>query len=135
MGNVPKIRSVISYSKKSKEMERQWGLHISPDAVCLVHTKLRLDVESPSSELDLILEDLDGMHSLSFERIRATKGKPDFPIESPEKIVTDYLSRLFSYLQETVNSFKKNVTKKTIVDIVVTMPPVNWHLPLAISFY
>ncbi|KAE9364684.1 hypothetical protein N431DRAFT_110243 [Stipitochalara longipes BDJ] len=121
MGNHQKIPSVISYSLGTQNHERQWGADLSPQAVAMVHTKLQLDVEDTSEELDLILQALDGMHNLDFRYIVESKGAPRYTSKGPEEIVTDYLNRVFEYLLEAV--FQPAGLRTLPVEIVVTVPP------------
>jgi hypothetical protein len=65
MGNMMKVPSVISYSLKTDKNERQWGSDLSRNAIAMVHTKLQLDVDHTSSELDLILQALVRVYSSS----------------------------------------------------------------------
>ena len=71
MSNSERIPSVISYSPASEMQERQWGSDLSSNAVAIVDTKLELELQDSSGELDLILKALDGMHNLDFQYIRA----------------------------------------------------------------
>lgn len=132
MGNHDKIPSVISYSPTSRAGEQQWGASISPDAVTMVNTKLELDVQdNKSDELDLILQVLDGMNNLNFDHVAAAKGYPDYTWKVPEDIVTDYLTKVFQYLDEAVAHFGAELRAKIPVDIVLTVPVVS---PLFFSF-
>jgi len=98
----------------------------------MVHTKLQLDVDDTSAELDLILQALEGMHNLSFQYIEDSEGKPKYPRKGPEEIVEDYLSKVFDYLLETIGQFTEELRNNIPVDIVVTIPAVcplllkNW---------
>jgi hypothetical protein len=137
MGNSQKIPSVISYSLKTRNLERQWGSNLSPEAIAMVHTKLQLDVDDTSTELDLILQELEGMHNLSFQYIEEAEGRPKFTRKGPEEIVEDYLCKVFDYLLEMHDRFAvfAEELRNTIpVDIVVTIPAVrlfalnhNWN--------
>ncbi|KAF2188028.1 actin-like ATPase domain-containing protein [Zopfia rhizophila CBS 207.26] len=122
MGNHDKIPSAISYSKPSEAMEQQWGSSLSPGAVAMVHTKLELDVQDVSEELDFILQALDGMKNLHFQHIKASGPLPDYTDESAEKIVTDYLTKVFIYLHHVLGDFTRELTDIISTDIVVTVP-------------
>jgi hypothetical protein len=70
MGNHDKIDSVISYSDKSPELEENWGSDLAPGAIAMINTKLELDINSVSEELDLVSQALDGVDNLSFQRVK-----------------------------------------------------------------
>jgi hypothetical protein len=123
MGNHLKIPSVISYSL-SVNREQQWGTDLSPQAIAMVHTKLQLDVDDPSVELDLILQALDGMQNLHFQYIIDSGGAPKYPRKGPEEIVTDYLTKVFDYLLKAVQHFTEAFREATPVDIIATVPAV-----------
>ncbi|KAH0538333.1 hypothetical protein FGG08_005068 [Glutinoglossum americanum] len=122
MGNHDKIPSVISYSRASDAQEQQWGASLSPEAVAMVHTKLELDVHDTSEELDLISQALDGMYNLHFQYVKAAGGLPEYTWKGPEEIVEDYLTKVFDYLLEAVESFTEELRARIPVDIVVTIP-------------
>jgi hypothetical protein len=124
MGNHLKIPSVISYSLRSQANEEQWGTDLSPRAIAMVHTKLQLDVDGTSAELDLILQALDGMHNLNFQYI-IDHGGDKFPRKTPEEIVKDYLTKVFDYLFKAVEQFPEALRKTIPVDIVATVPAVG----------
>ncbi|KAH0558447.1 hypothetical protein GP486_004893 [Trichoglossum hirsutum] len=125
MGNHDKIPSVISYSPASSEEEQQWGTSLSPEAVAMVHTKLELDVHDTSEELESIVQALDGMSNLHFQKVKAAKGLPEYTWKGPEEIVEDYLTKVFDYLIEAVDDFTEELRAEIPVDIVVTIP-VGW---------
>ncbi|KAI4922167.1 hypothetical protein J4E90_000595 [Alternaria incomplexa] len=126
MDNEEKVPSVISYSRSSQAGEQQWGKSLSADAVTMIHTKLELGVEDLLGELDMTLQVLDGMKNLNFDEMMLSKGQNDLPPyshKSPEEIVTDYLEKLFAYVQMEVRVDENNVfAKHTTTDIVVTIP-------------
>jgi len=124
MGNHMKIPSVISYSLRSQANEQQWGTNLSPQAIAMVHTKLQLDVDDTSAELDLILQELDGMHDLNFQYI-VNGGADKYPRKGPEDIVKDYLTKVFDYLLKAVAPFSEALRKAIPVDIVATIPAVR----------
>ncbi|KAI4930474.1 uncharacterized protein J4E92_004306 [Alternaria infectoria] len=128
MDNEEKVPSVISYSRSSQAGEQQWGKSLSADAVTMIHTKLELGVEDLLGELDMTLQVLDGMKNLNFDEMMLSKGQNDLPPyshKSPEEIVTDYLEKLFAYVQMEVRVDENNVfAKHTTTDIVVTIPTV-----------
>lgn len=125
MGNHDKIPSIISYSPTSPVGEQNWGYSLSPEAVTMVHTKLELGAqENKSDELDLILQLLDGTKDLHFDNVVKSKGYPAYTWKLPEDIVTDYLTKVFEYMEQAVSHFS---AAQIPVDIVVTMPVVNPH--------
>ncbi|KAF4627180.1 hypothetical protein G7Y89_g10974 [Cudoniella acicularis] len=121
MGNHKKIPSVKSYSYK-KNNHQQWGADLSPDAVAMVHTKLQLDVDDTSTELDLILQELDGMRNLDFRYIALSRGEARYTRKGPEQIVEDYLTDVFDRLLETAPAFDEEFKNEAPVDIIVTIP-------------
>ena len=91
----------------------------------MVHTKLELGAqENKSDELDLILQLLDGTKDLHFDNVVKSKGYPAYTWKLPEDIVTDYLTKVFEYMEQAVSHFS---AAQIPVDIVVTMPVVNPH--------
>lgn len=124
MSNHDKIPSVISYSLCSSRQEQQWGTDLSPHAIAMVHTKLQLDVNEPSGELDLILQELDGMRNLDIQHIIDSAGAIDYPPEGPEEIVEDYLKKIFTSVLNTIARFTEAWRMTIPVDIVVTIPAV-----------
>lgn len=118
-----KVPSVISYSRK----EYEWGEAISADAVCMVHTKLELGLQNVLGELNMTLQVLDGMTDLNFDEMLTKSGSYDVPAyssKSPEEIVTDYLTKIFQYMEQEVNKFGKAARMYTTTDLVVTVPTV-----------
>lgn len=125
MSNKSKVPSVNSYSP-APNGEQQWGESLSPDAVTMINTKLELDVQdNKSDELELILQVLDGMKNLHFDHVRASGGYPEYTWKSPEEIVTDYLTKIYPYLDKRLDEFGQEIRQRLPVDIVVTVP-VNW---------
>jgi hypothetical protein len=125
MDNDVKIPSVISYSP-SQDGEQQWGKSLSPDAVTMINTKLELDVQdNKTDELELILAVLEGTSNLSFQHVRASKGYPEYTWKNPEEIVTDYLTKVFQYLDKRVDRFSPELRAQLPVDIVLTVPVVS----------
>jgi hypothetical protein len=132
MGNADKVPSVISYSPATDAAEQQWGSSLSPDAVAMVNSKLELDVQdNKSDELDLILQVLDGMKNLNFDHVKASKGYPDYTWKVPEEIVTDYVTKVFQYVEQRVSQFAAEMRTRLPVDIVLTVPVVS---PALLSF-
>lgn len=126
MTNHDKIPSVISYSPatpdKDGKIPQQWGTSLSPEAVTMVNTKLELDnQDSKLDELDLIIQVLDGMKNLSFDHVIASKGYPEYTWKVPQDIVSDYLGKVFHYLQKEVADFME---AQIPVDLVLTVPVV-----------
>lgn len=127
MENSDKVPSVISYTKCSHEYQ-QWGKSISPNAITMVHKKLELGSQPLQGELDLVVQVLDGMRNLNFEDIVLADENNDVPAyacKSPEEIVTDYLTKIFGYLDETVANFGEASRRYTTTDVVVTIPTVR----------
>lgn len=125
MDNHDKVPSVISYSRPSEKGEQQWGSSLSQDAVAMVHTKLELEIQDVLGELDMTLQVLDGMNNLNFDIDFMGRGSQDLPPyshKSPEEIVTDYLTRVFQWLEQEVEKFDTVMRKHTATDIVVTVP-------------
>jgi molecular chaperone DnaK (HSP70) len=119
-----KVPSVISYSQAKHE----WGGSLSADSVSMVHTKLELGLQSTLGELDMTLQVLDGMANLNFDEMLMARGSHDIPAyshKSPEEIVTDYLEKVFQYLEQEVEKFGTAARKHTAVDLVVTVPTVS----------
>jgi hypothetical protein len=130
MDNDPKIPSVISYSPSSGE-EQQWGKSLSPDSVTMINTKLELDVQdNKTDELELILAVLEGMSNLNFQHVKASRGYPEYTWKNPEEIVTDYLTKIFQYLDKEVDKFSPQLRAQLPVDIVITVPVVSSTLLL-----
>ncbi len=62
MGNYVKVPSVKSYSAEENELEcEQWGSDLSRNAIAMTHTKLQLDVNNTSKELETVVQELEGM--------------------------------------------------------------------------
>ncbi|OAP64492.1 hypothetical protein AYL99_00464 [Fonsecaea erecta] len=122
MGNHKKIPSVISFSPSTEAMEQQWGYDLSEHAISIVHTKLELDLQDVSSELDLMIQALDGMCDFGFDHIRGAGSAHAFSDKSAEQIVTEYLSRVFEHLSAAIVKFSASFRVHVPVDIVVTVP-------------
>ena len=92
----------------------------------MVHTKLQLDVDNTSTELDLILQALDGMHNLDFQYIIDSGSLPKYPRQGPEEIVEDYLTEVFKAFRKSkvMAKLTEAYLKETPVDIVATIPAV-----------
>jgi hypothetical protein len=121
MSNIDKIPSVYSYSP-ALNGEQQWGESLSPKAVTMINTKLELNVQDNKlDELELILRVLDGTKNLHFGHVRARKGYPEYSWKSPEEIVTDYMTKIFQYVDKYLEKFR---VLGLPVDIVVTVPVV-----------
>jgi hypothetical protein len=125
MGNHNKIPSVYSYSPASPAGEQQWGASLSPDAVTMVNTKMELDVQDDKvDELELILQVLDGTHNLEFDNVKKSRGYPEYTWKNPEEIVTDYLTKVFQHLNQSLEYFGSHLRAQIPVDIVITVPVV-----------
>jgi hypothetical protein len=125
MGNHNKIPSVYSYSPTSSGGEQQWGASLSPEAVTMVNTKLELDVQDNKlDELELIMQVLDETCNLEFDNVKKLRGYPEYTWKDPEEIVTDYLAKVFQYLNNSVEYMSSHLRAKLAVDIVITVPVV-----------
>ncbi|KAG4439732.1 hypothetical protein IFR05_004810 [Cadophora sp. M221] len=133
MGYQNKIPSVISYSARTERHERQWGADLSPQALAMVHTKLQLDVTDTSSELDLILQRLQGVHYLDPQYIARSNGDV-YTRKGPEDIVCDYLTHVMEYLLQAVDKLVLELRLRIPVDIVATMPA-EWSFRAKNSFF
>ncbi|QDS73014.1 hypothetical protein FKW77_009110 [Venturia effusa] len=114
-----------------------WGPQMGnsdKNAVAMITTKLELDIGTVSEELDILSSTLNGMKDLDFKYVKAAAGMPAFPCKGPEDIVTDYLTHVFEYLVQTVDSFSYEVRERFPVDIVVTCPT-DWSYPAINSTY
>lgn len=139
MSNLSEVPSVLSYSARSEAKEKQWGNDLSPDAVAMIHTKLELDVDDVSEELDFILQALDGMKDLNFKDIIKPGGLPAYTDKSSEEIVTDYLEKIVErVLEEMLKSprfnFSKELLDRISTDIVITIPTVELLTSTCCSF-
>jgi hypothetical protein len=132
--NSDKIPSVFSFSERSEEMEQQWGFDLSPGAVAMVQTKLELDHQTVDQELELLMQNLEGMHNLDTSYIIEAEKSPVFTYKSAEEVVTEYLTRIFEYVLSTVERFNKKVLENTSTNIVITIPTVNLKVHLAFYF-
>lgn len=136
MGIHHKIPSVYSYSPASPAGEQQWGDSLSEDAVTMVNTKLELDVQDNKlDELELILQVLDGTGNLAFDRVKASKGYPEYSWKNPEDIVADYLTQVFHHLNQVVTDFGPDLRAQIPVDIVITVPVVRLSIMLLRTSY
>jgi hypothetical protein len=125
MSNADKVPSVYSYTK-APSGEEQWGNDFSDNAVTMVHTKLQLDAQqSKLDELDIILDNLDGMHDLSINHVVKTDGNPDFTARKPEIIVLDYMSKIFDRVMKYLGKIPEEFIQSLPVDIVITHPVVG----------
>ena len=127
MKNHKKVPSIISYTKSAGGSFQQWGSSLSPNAVTTVHKKLELGPQPLQGELDLVVQILEGMKDLHFGDIVLADEDNEIPAyacKSPEEIVTDYLTKVFGYLDLTVEEFKPSFRKHTITDLVITIPTV-----------
>lgn len=134
MDNHDKIPSVYSYSLPTEAMEQNWGSDLSEDAVAMIHTKLELDTVTVAGELELLIQALDGMKSLSFQDLRRAGVLPAFPDEPAEQIVTRYLYRVFLHLSAVIRNFSEELRKRVPVDIVITVPT-EWRYRAKNSTY
>lgn len=116
-GNYARVPSVISYP------DQEWGMALSDNSVAMVHTKLELDFQDVLGELSLILDALDGMQNLSFDHIKST---PRYTYKSPEDIVTEYLTKVFTaFIGAVTPSISRHVRETFPTDLVITVPTVS----------
>lgn len=135
MNNHDKVPSVISYTKSKDGKHQQWGSSLSDDAVTMVHKKLELCPHNLQGELDLVVQALENMQNLHFENIVLSTEDgliPASACKSPEEVVTDYLTKVFAYLNRTVDTFEESFRRHTTTDLVVTVPTVRSD-PMALS--
>ncbi|KAF2828907.1 hypothetical protein CC86DRAFT_199672 [Ophiobolus disseminans] len=120
--NADKVPSVISYS--NSKSHQQWGSYcnFSPGALTMVHKKLELCPHPLQGELDLVLQVLKDMKNLNFDDMIEDGLVPAHACKSPEEIVTDYLTKVFLYLDQKVEKFKGSFRIYTTTDLVVTVP-------------
>lgn len=127
MDNHNKVPSVYSYSPASARKEQQWGASISPKAVTMVNTKMELDVlDDKRDELELIIQLLNGTRNLGFEAVKNSKGRPEYTSKTPDEIVTDYLTKIYEYVQLAIQDFGAKLLSTVKVDIVMTVPVVSF---------
>jgi hypothetical protein len=123
MENLDKIPSVISYSQKTSPEYANWGSDLSPGALAMINTKLELDINLVTDELDLILQALEGVDNMNFQHVRVAKaGRTAFIWRKPEEIVRDYLTKVFQHLLRQINSFSEVVRRQVNLDLVITVP-------------
>jgi hypothetical protein len=125
MSNLDKIDSVISYSARTRDgQEANWGSNLAPGAIAMKHMKLRLDVQSVSEEIDFILQMLDGIHDLNFEKIKRSGRMEEYTHKPADAVVTDYLTKVFEHVLQTVDRFSRELREEIVTDIVFTVPVV-----------
>jgi hypothetical protein len=125
MSNTEKVPSMYSYTKAASG-EEQWGNDFSEDAITMVHTKLELDAQqSKLDELNIILDNLDGMHNLCFDHVLKTDGNPDFAAKKPEIVVLDYMRKIFDRVMKYLVKIPEELRQSLLVDIVITHPVVG----------
>jgi len=123
--NEEKVPSAYSYTKP-KFKEDEWGDSFSEDAEIMVHTKLELDAqESRVDELNMILDNLDGMRDLSSEYVVSQGGEPDYTPKKPELVVLDYMRKVFDRVWKYLSQYPKEMLSSVSVDIVITHPVVS----------
>jgi hypothetical protein len=113
---------------KLTSTERQWGRHLSPHAISMVQTKLELDVQPLDQELELFLQNLDGMKNLTTHFVISSQRTPDYTYKSAEDIVSDYLENVFTHVLETMENLSKKHLQKFAVDLVITVPTVSFFV-------
>lgn len=132
MDNLRKVRSLISYSKPTNG-EAQWGSDISDTALSIVNTKLELEPrDTLLDELDMTLHVLKGTHFLAFDKLPNDGEEPEYPGKSPTQIVTDYLTKVYACVRESLAIYRLAETR-TPVDVVITVPVVGFSPCLCAS--
>jgi molecular chaperone DnaK (HSP70) len=118
-----KVPSVISYSPTPAHFSN-WGASVDPKALKMSWTKLQLDEQSRSQELDWILDALQNMKG-SLESLSQNKRMPPYPANNPVDVVSDYLKHIrevvVKYLRVRYQAVFDNLPK----EIVVTIPAVS----------
>jgi molecular chaperone DnaK (HSP70) len=135
MANARKIPTVVSYSPPSSKKERQFGSHLSDDAVVMVNTKLELDVQSTRlAELESLLHALQGMSNLNFRNVQHCNGRPSYTGKTPETIITYYLTKVYEafsrYLEVTYGAeATRSMRSDMVTTLVITVPAVRkkWY--------
>jgi molecular chaperone DnaK (HSP70) len=120
--NTDKVPSVVSFSPPSNLFETQWGYNLSPDAISMVQTKLALDVQDVSQELEWLVDNLDGMKNLETSHITKSMASPEYTYMSSEDVVTDYLSRVVEHVLDNERNLTRKQLEKFALDIVITVP-------------
>lgn len=87
---------------------------------------MELDIgEKKIDELELIQQVLDSVKNLEFEAIRKAGNNLEYTWKDPERIVTDYLNRVYNNLDRMLRPLGNSLREKLEVDIVVTIPVVR----------
>ena len=140
MDNHDKVPSVISYTPKVGS-EQNWGSSLGSNAIAMIHTKLELDVQAVSDELDFILKTLQGMKNLNFEDgvVQADESGKLYPDKSSEDVVTDYMEKVFEYVMQEEFLKKREVRSVVLknvssTDIVITIPTVSCYFSSGFNF-
>jgi hypothetical protein len=136
MANHDKVPSVISYSAPSLKGEQQWGSSLSEDAVAMVHTKLELELNDITKELDSTIQALNGMQNLRFQDLKSSTSEGRFlgyTHKGPEEIISDYLNKVLQYLRKDLSPFAELVSDALATDLVVTIPAVSSSISLGTS--
>lgn len=116
---------MYSYTR-SRSHEEQWGSSLSEDAELMVYTKLELDAqESKLDELDMILDNLDGMRDLRSDYVVSTGGQPNYTPKKPELVVLDYMKKIFERVMDYLGQYDQRLLLSLAVDIVITHPVVS----------
>jgi hypothetical protein len=115
------IPSVISFSKRLGGAEN-WGSDLSTGALAMINTKLELDLNDISEELDLIQQALVGVDNLNFKYVREARVGREYNWRRPEDIVEKYLTKVFEHLLIQMQSFSDVVRRELRLDLVVTIP-------------
>jgi hypothetical protein len=122
--NNEKVSSDISYTP-SDGTAVQWGGSFSPGSLKLIWTKLELEQQSKSDELNLILAALHGTNNLDFRTIQQSQGLPSYPAKDSVQIVTDYLVKVREKLcGHLVGEYTQELVNTISVDLVMSVPAV-----------
>lgn len=119
----PKVPSVISYSP-SRGHYSNWGDSVDPQALKMSWTKLQLDEQSRSQELEWILDALQNM-KISMESLGQKKRMPPYPANSPVDVVSDYLMKIREVVVKFLRGKYGAVFDNLPKELVVTIPAVS----------
>jgi hypothetical protein len=106
---------------------KQWGLDLSRNAIAMTHTKLQLDVNNTSEELELVLQELEGMQNLDFDYIKNSEAGSRYTTKGPEQIIEDYLEKVLGCC---LNAVDWMMLSRMPVTIVATVPVVAFSNPI-----
>ncbi|KUJ14213.1 uncharacterized protein LY89DRAFT_720573 [Mollisia scopiformis] len=123
MGISSRIPSLISYSQPNNREYQQWGASISESSMVIKNIKEELDGSNNSlAELQGILQPSEGTSSLDFNDANAYGGNSKQTRKRPEDIVTDYLTKVCSYMHLLDGLEGSHLRSRIEVDIIITVP-------------